>query len=514
MIGSLDDLLKSLSDYFDELFNRKVASSQFNIGAYSTDLAQFSSQYLKSYDGDEPILQSTFREFLDFQQKSLDYRFNNTAQLSLSTIKFITANPTKSVSVGEIPAVAQNLVLTGTGVLPTISTDPSLVPSDGLFNYHSNIVKGQIAYNSDDDIWYYRANSGIKKLVDLSALSQYATTSDLNTQKSRIDTLNGTVTTLNTTVSQTATAITLLASQSSLNTLTGRVTSAETSITQNTNAITLLATQSSVNALGVTVASHTTSIALNASQIALKASQSSLDALTGRMTSAETSITQTAIQIASLATSANINTLTGEITTLQSSITQQSNQIALIVTSTNGVNSVNAGVIVDAINNSNVTISANRVNISGSAVFSELQGNINAINNKLGYILIDPSLNNDAGLQLVNITASNNDNNSRRYTSTTGNPQIIVNTGGISGADYTNLIIRFRYNSGTWKGKIYVSTPSITFNEGSSITIEQPPIGQWITTTISASNFSTNLYSVYTSSVISAIRFDLTSSLN
>jgi len=58
----------------------------------------------------------------------------------------------------------QSLILLGTGVKPTIPTPSTIMPSDERFDRTSNIMVGQMAYNIDDDIWYYRNATSIRAL--------------------------------------------------------------------------------------------------------------------------------------------------------------------------------------------------------------------------------------------------------------------------------------------------------------------------------------------------------------
>lgn len=172
MITSFTDLFEQLTTYFNELFEQKVKENKYRPELVNTSIDFFVSQYLQEYDGSEPIQHSTFREFLDYNQAALDYRFGVMEEVNLARIKYLTPQPVKTVTDGEIPAVVQNLVITGANVKPTVTSDPSLMPSDTLFNYTTNIVKGQFAYNEDDDIWYYRRKDNtIASLVGLGTFN-------------------------------------------------------------------------------------------------------------------------------------------------------------------------------------------------------------------------------------------------------------------------------------------------------------------------------------------------------
>lgn len=59
-------------------------------------------------------------------------------------------------------APVQPLILTGVGIKPTVPVPSTIMPTDSRFNRLSNIMIGQLAYNVDDDIWYYRHSTGIK----------------------------------------------------------------------------------------------------------------------------------------------------------------------------------------------------------------------------------------------------------------------------------------------------------------------------------------------------------------
>lgn len=56
----------------------------------------------------------------------------------------------------------QPLILTGSGTKPTIPTPSTINPNDERFDITTNVMVGQLAYNVDDDIWYYRHSTGIK----------------------------------------------------------------------------------------------------------------------------------------------------------------------------------------------------------------------------------------------------------------------------------------------------------------------------------------------------------------
>jgi hypothetical protein len=80
-------------------------------------------------------------------------------------IKYLTCN-TNVGGDGEVLASAQNLVIPTTGVLPTVNAITTLTPIDEDFDITSNILMAQLAYNSADDIWYYRNGANeIKRLL-------------------------------------------------------------------------------------------------------------------------------------------------------------------------------------------------------------------------------------------------------------------------------------------------------------------------------------------------------------
>ncbi len=66
----------------------------------------------------------------------------------------------------------QPLILTTSGVLPTIPSPSTIMPTDSRFDNTSDLMIGQLAYNIVDDIWYYRGYSGI---AQLSSSGSYTT---------------------------------------------------------------------------------------------------------------------------------------------------------------------------------------------------------------------------------------------------------------------------------------------------------------------------------------------------
>jgi len=60
------------------------------------------------------------------------------------------------MSTGLIKTPHQHLILTGAGVIPTIPTPVTAQPGDPTWVWATDIMRGQLAYNTTDDIWYYR----------------------------------------------------------------------------------------------------------------------------------------------------------------------------------------------------------------------------------------------------------------------------------------------------------------------------------------------------------------------
>lgn len=66
----------------------------------------------------------------------------------------------------QITFTYQPLILTNPGEMPTIPSPNDLTPDSGSWDSSSNILVGQYAYNTIDDIWYYRGSiSGIKTFI-------------------------------------------------------------------------------------------------------------------------------------------------------------------------------------------------------------------------------------------------------------------------------------------------------------------------------------------------------------
>ncbi|MCK9417511.1 hypothetical protein M0Q97_12795 [Candidatus Dojkabacteria bacterium] len=63
-----------------------------------------------------------------------------------------------------IKSMNLDLILEGTGVKPTIPTNPRAVFGNPDFDQTSDLMIGQKAYNVTDDIWYYRGKSGIHEI--------------------------------------------------------------------------------------------------------------------------------------------------------------------------------------------------------------------------------------------------------------------------------------------------------------------------------------------------------------
>lgn len=70
----------------------------------------------------------------------------------------------KQVKISPVP-----LTITGTGVKPTIAKRKSAVYGDADFDPKKNLMVGQMAFNVDDKVWYYRSKTGIEELVPKSS---------------------------------------------------------------------------------------------------------------------------------------------------------------------------------------------------------------------------------------------------------------------------------------------------------------------------------------------------------
>lgn len=95
-----------------------------------------------------------------------------------------------------------------------------------------------------------------------------------------------------------------------------------------------------------------------------------------RMNSAETSITQNAQQIQSKASQSSVDSLSGRVSTAESTITQQATAIEAKVSKNGVIASINASV--EEQGGSAVKISADKVNITGTAVFNAVDADANA----------------------------------------------------------------------------------------------------------------------------------------
>lgn len=70
----------------------------------------------------------------------------------------------KQVKISPVP-----LTITGAGVKPTIAKRKSAVYGDADFDPKKNLMVGQMAFNVDDKVWYYRSKTGIEELVPKSS---------------------------------------------------------------------------------------------------------------------------------------------------------------------------------------------------------------------------------------------------------------------------------------------------------------------------------------------------------
>ncbi len=65
----------------------------------------------------------------------------------------------------------QVLILTTSGQEPTIPSPPTLTPNDPGFK-NTDIVVGEFAFNSADDVWFYRKDNTIQKFLKYISLTQ------------------------------------------------------------------------------------------------------------------------------------------------------------------------------------------------------------------------------------------------------------------------------------------------------------------------------------------------------
>jgi hypothetical protein len=139
-------------------FDQRKATPQ----AISTHYLQFEKDYMSNYSTEsEYVTHVTIRHLLKWV-------FENQASLSdpsavVSAIKYIAPSIVDEDPT-TVSAVTQSLILTGAGVKPTVNANVNLLPHQTGFNLSSNIVRGQLAYNETDNIWYIRVGNSI---VDL-----------------------------------------------------------------------------------------------------------------------------------------------------------------------------------------------------------------------------------------------------------------------------------------------------------------------------------------------------------
>lgn len=69
-----------------------------------------------------------------------------------------------------VKSINLDLILEGTGVKPTIPTNPRAVFGNPDFDQTSDLMIGQKAYNVTDDIWYYR---GKKRIYEIPTNKTY-----------------------------------------------------------------------------------------------------------------------------------------------------------------------------------------------------------------------------------------------------------------------------------------------------------------------------------------------------
>lgn len=65
----------------------------------------------------------------------------------------------------------QHLILTGAGVRPTVPDPTFITPDDTRWNEDTDILKGELAYNETDDIWYTRTGGNVIKALAYAEVS-------------------------------------------------------------------------------------------------------------------------------------------------------------------------------------------------------------------------------------------------------------------------------------------------------------------------------------------------------
>jgi hypothetical protein len=157
-------LIEVIEKFVAELVQMQFDQRKATPQAISTHYLQFEQDYMRNYSTEsEYVTHVTIRHLLRWV-------FENQAALTdhstaISAIKYIAPSIVDEDPT-TVSAVTQSLILTGAGVKPTVNANPNLLPHQTGFNLSSNIVKGQLAYNETDNIWYIRVGNLIVDLRD------------------------------------------------------------------------------------------------------------------------------------------------------------------------------------------------------------------------------------------------------------------------------------------------------------------------------------------------------------
>jgi hypothetical protein len=156
-----ESLIQNITDFVTELVDQQFAQRKAIPELVSTHYLQFEQDYMKNYSDDEKVTHATIRHLLRWV-------YENQAAMSdptdvITAIKFISPN-IEALDNRTMAAVVQALIITGAGVLPTVNANPLLLPYETGFNINSDLVKGQLAWNETDNIWYIRIGDAVQDL--------------------------------------------------------------------------------------------------------------------------------------------------------------------------------------------------------------------------------------------------------------------------------------------------------------------------------------------------------------
>lgn len=157
-------LTQYIEDYVIEVFNKQVDERRILPGQISVHYLEFEQMFMSQYDGNEFVEHKTIRELLKWVYQVITV--TNDPTEVITAIKFISPN-IEALDSRTMAAVCQSLILTGTGVAPTINANPNLLPYEVGYDLTSNLVRGQLAYNITDNIWYYRKAGTPDTIVDI-----------------------------------------------------------------------------------------------------------------------------------------------------------------------------------------------------------------------------------------------------------------------------------------------------------------------------------------------------------